>query len=330
MLTGLPNARYLQEQLATVGVGTPGTTCALLMLDMDNLNSFNDTLGHAAGDQVITLVGEAVRTAVRGGDFVARVGGDEFVALIDGAGADEAQMIAARIHDALRGLHQRIPDAPTDVRVSIGLACAPDDAVTADDLMHAADVAMYAAKFAGGGRTASASGSMPDQLPHGHRGRPERLSDNIVRAAVAAASPREREGVSLAQRYALATALRMGVPAHESEVLRMLVARNASLRLVDARPGLDQALSTHVLDALASEWTARDPQSAAVAQVVADTAVQLAWLQLPEPFGVGASISVAIERLSIARRQALEVAVLQEMGQTIREEDAGGLRLRAA
>lgn len=239
-------------------------------------------------------------------------------------------MIATRIHDALRVLHQRIPGAPMDVRVSIGLACAPDDAVTADDLMHAADVAMYAAKFAGGGRTASATGSMPDQRPLGHRGRPDRLSDSIVRAATAAAAPREREGVALAQRYALATALRMGVPAHESEVLRMLVARNAAQRLVDARPGLDQALSAHVLDALASEWAGRDPQSAAVAQVVADTAVQLAWLQLPEPFGAGCGVSVAIERLAAARRQALEVAVLQEMGQAVRIDDAGGLRLRAA
>jgi diguanylate cyclase (GGDEF)-like protein len=330
VLTGLPNARYLQEQLVTAGIGAPGTACAVLMLDMDNLKVFNDTLGHAIGDQVITRVGEVVRSAVRTGDFVARVGGDEFVALIDGAGADEAQMIATRIHDALRVLHQRIPGAPMDVRVSIGLACAPDDAVTADDLMHAADVAMYAAKFAGGGRTASATGSMPDQRPLGHRGRPDRLSDSIVRAATAAAAPREREGVALAQRYALATALRMGVPAHESEVLRMLVARNAAQRLVDARPGLDQALSAHVLDALASEWAGRDPQSAAVAQVVADTAVQLAWLQLPEPFGAGCGVGVAIERLAVARRQALEVAVLQEMGQAIRIDDAGGLRLRAA
>ena len=330
MLTGLPNARYLQERLESAPIGAPGYAAALLMLDMDNLKVFNDTLGHSAGDQVIALVGEAVRTSVREDDFVARIGGDEFVALIDGAGAEEAQIVAARIHDALRGLHQRITGAPTDVRVSIGFACAPDDAVTADDLLHAADVAMYAAKFAGGGRTAAASGAMPEHLPHGYRGRPERLADNVVRAATAAATPREREGVALAQRYALATALRMGVPAHESEVLRMLVARFAALRLVDARPGLDQSLSTLILDALAREWAGRDPQSAAVAQVVAETAVQLAWLQLPEPFGAGCDVSVAIERLGLARRQALESAVLQEMSAALRTDDAGGLRLRAA
>lgn len=330
MLTGLPNARYLQERLDATPIGTPGCASALLMLDMDNLKMFNDTLGHSAGDQVIALVGEAVRTAVREGDFVARVGGDEFVALIDRAGAEEAQVVAARIHETLRGLHQRIPGAPTDVRVSIGLACAPDDAVTADDLLHAADVAMYAAKFAGGGRTAAAGGAMSEDMPHGHRGRPERLADNVMRAATAAATPREREGVALAQRYALATALRMGIPGHESEVLRMLVARHAAQRLADARAGLDQSLSTLILEALAREWAGRDPQSAAVAQVVAETAVQLAWLQLPEPFGVGCDVSAAIERLSVVRRQALEAAVLQEMGVALRASDAGDLRLRAA
>lgn len=330
VLTGLPNARYLQERLEALPVGQPDGACALLMLDMDDLKLFNDTLGHGVGDQVIAMVGEAVRASVRAEDFVACVAGDEFVALIRGAGAEEAQSVATRIHQQLRGVHHQIAGAPTDIRVSIGLACAPADAVSADDLVHAADVAMYAAKFAGGGRTASAGASLPDRFAHRSHGRPERRVDSVVRAATGAAAPREREGIALAQRYALSTALRMGVPTGESEVLRMLVARSAAPRLTAGRPGIDQSLSSLILDALASEWAGRDPQSAAVAQVVADTAVQLAWLQLPAPYGAGCSTSVAVERLGMKGRLALEAAVLQEMVTAIQNDDAGGFRLRAA
>ena len=327
MLTGLPNARYLQEQMDALQLDD---RCALLMLDMDNLKMFNDTLGHAVGDDAIRMVGEIVRGAVRGGDFVARLGGDEFVVLMPHAGTEGAQALAARIHERLSDADAHVENAPSDIRVSIGLATMPDDAATTDELLHAADVAMYAAKFAGGGRTALASGSMVHRLTRNYRRRPERLVDNIVQTATAAAAPREREAIALAQRYALATAGRMGLPAHESEVLRMLVAKQAMDRLKDPQPGLDQTLAFMILDGFAKDWAGRDTQAAALGHAVVEIALTLAWLQLPEPFGADLDLSEAAGRLSETRRDPLDATVLQEMQAALREQPTEGLRTRAA
>lgn len=223
-----------------------------------------------------------------------------------------------------------VENAPSDIRVSIGLATMPDDAATTDELLHTADVAMYAAQFAGGGRTALASGSMVHRLTRNYRRRPERLVDNIVQTATAAAAPREREAIALAQRYALATAGRMGLPAHESEVLRMLVAKQAMDRLKEPQPGLDQALAFMILDGFAKDWAGRDTQAAALGHAVVEIALTLAWLQLPEPFGADLDLSEAAGRLSETRRDVLDATVLQEMQAALRAQPTEGLRTRAA
>jgi len=150
-LTDLPNRVLLQDRLAhelAVAVHS-GAPVALLLLDLDGFKEVNDTLGHTIGDLLLRQVGARLCGALRVGDTVARLGGDEFAALLPGAGEDGARAVAQTIMEAL--------DAPFVVEAqglrvggSIGIALAPAHGMDADALLRRADVAMYAAKRAGG------------------------------------------------------------------------------------------------------------------------------------------------------------------------------------
>ncbi|RLT44507.1 MAG: diguanylate cyclase [Chloroflexi bacterium] len=314
LLTGLPNYRYLQERLREVqaGVSAPSST-SLLMVDMDDLKLFNDTLGHGAGDDAIQAVGRALRAVCRTEDFVARVGGDEFLAVLEGADAPTAVAITERLHDALRTAHLGIPNAPAAVRVSAGVASLPLDSETIEDLLQAADMAMYEAKFAGGGRTGVASELPATRHKRGFTGRPDRVVETVIRAVSASASLHERDAVALAQRYAVGTAIRLGVPPHDAELLRMLVARHAAPGLADARPGLDGILAARMLDGLATDWMSRDAESAAIGQMVVTAALDLAWLQLEAPAGAGYTLEAALQQIRRSASGALGATVRREL-----------------
>ncbi len=150
-LTDLPNRILLQDRLAheLAVAAHSGAPVALLLLDLDGFKEVNDTLGHTVGDLLLRQVSARLCGALRAGDTVARLGGDEFAALLPGAGEDGARAVAQTIMEAL--------DAPFVVegqglRVggSIGIALAPAHGMDADALLRRADVAMYAAKRAGG------------------------------------------------------------------------------------------------------------------------------------------------------------------------------------
>ncbi len=122
---------------------------AVLFLDLDDFKRVNDTLGHAAGDQLLVAVAERLRASARPGDTIARLGGDEFAVLLeDVAGVQEAERAAQRVGHAL--LHPfRLGGRELPVRASVGFALArPGD--EAEALLRHADLAMYAAK--GGGK----------------------------------------------------------------------------------------------------------------------------------------------------------------------------------
>ncbi|MCF6734367.1 GGDEF domain-containing protein [Blastococcus sp. KM273129] len=148
-LTGLPNRRSLVRRLETdLATGRP---TALLLLDLDGFKAVNDGLGHEAGDELLRRLAERLRAAVRPTDLVARLGGDEFVVVLDATDPDVAPECAER----LAGVVSRpvtVAGVPVRVGVSIGLALAsPGDATDPAALLRCADVAMYAAKGAGGG-----------------------------------------------------------------------------------------------------------------------------------------------------------------------------------
>ncbi|CAN5284610.1 GGDEF domain-containing protein [soil metagenome] len=154
LLTGLPN-RALNLKLFAELLAAPqwqDTSAAKLTvfcLDLDGFKSVNDRLGHAAGDAVLVAVAKRLRASVREADFVCRLGGDEFVILLPNITWGKAAEIAQRI---IADISKPFEFEPTvRVGVSIGIASAPRDGVTADELLSAADRAMYDAKRRGKG-----------------------------------------------------------------------------------------------------------------------------------------------------------------------------------
>jgi len=153
-LTALPNRllfrdRLSQELAATTDGSQRG---ALLYVDLDHFKKVNDSVGHLAGDQLLTIVAQRLRSCVKEGDTVARLGGDEFTVILRNVGAPEvAQDAGARIIDALQ---RPVNIAGRDhfVYASIGITLFPDDGNNIEDLMRNADLAMYRAKDGGRSR----------------------------------------------------------------------------------------------------------------------------------------------------------------------------------
>ncbi|WP_084150812.1 GGDEF domain-containing protein [Azohydromonas australica] len=153
-LTGLLNRRGLQEQLAKMNMQSAVVAnVAVLAFDLDNFKPVNDRYSHAAGDLVLKAIAQRLQQQLRSGDAIARVGGDEFVAVLPSvASRQEAVAIAQRI--CLR-LGHPIPLAENSgvcIGASVGVAMLHQDGKDIDTLLHAADKRMYMAKGAGKGQ----------------------------------------------------------------------------------------------------------------------------------------------------------------------------------
>lgn len=150
-LTELPNRAFLRESLNQALREGERASLAVLSLDLDGFKAVNDRHGHPAGDALLITVGERLRGTVAGGDVVARFGGDEFV-IIDSAfsNAGEVEELAQRLIESLSA-PIAIAGEEVTVGVSIGIAFAPVDGRTPEDLLKNADAALYRAKAAGRG-----------------------------------------------------------------------------------------------------------------------------------------------------------------------------------
>jgi diguanylate cyclase (GGDEF)-like protein/PAS domain S-box-containing protein len=152
LLTGLPNRLSLEGSLTEVIREAEATKrgFALLFVDLDRFKAINDTLGHDVGDEVLRTVSARLIESVRGGDIVARPGGDEFIVLLPSIAGDEAvDMIAQRIIRRVRE-PMEIDGHELFVGASIGVATFPEDGRAARALVSHADAAMYRAKRSGG------------------------------------------------------------------------------------------------------------------------------------------------------------------------------------
>lgn len=147
-LTGLPNSRSLLRQFEKeLGrAKRAGSTLQLLMLDLDGFKSVNDTLGHKAGDAMLKEVGRIIRSELRDYDFLARYGGDEFVALVPDMDSADVIELCSRIENAVRDHALSVPGVSTEVGVSVGAANFPAHGESFEVLMIAADKAMYRTK----------------------------------------------------------------------------------------------------------------------------------------------------------------------------------------
>ncbi len=151
-LTGLPNRMLFHDRVkhALMAAQRETEELAVLMLDLDRFKEINDTLGHAAGDDVLREVAWRLSKVTRKGDSIARLGGDEFSILLPRASETDAAMVVSRVSESLEEPIV-VQDLPLRVDASIGLAAFPKDGADADLLIRHADVAMYTAKAANGG-----------------------------------------------------------------------------------------------------------------------------------------------------------------------------------
>ena len=154
-LTGLPNRDLFLDRLqqALDRSSRDGVLRAVLFLDIDNFKVVNDSLGHKAGDELLTVVAARLRACLRPGDSAARLGGDEFVVLLDGVGdAGDANRVAERIAEVLDSPIE-LGERQVVVGASVGIAMTADHGIEPDVVLRNADVAMYEAKKAGKGRS---------------------------------------------------------------------------------------------------------------------------------------------------------------------------------
>jgi len=147
-LTNLPNRRVLLDRLldAEYRALRKGWHLGVIYLDLDGFKVVNDTLGHQAGDELLRNIGSAMTPVLDPGDCLARVGGDEFVVVVeDVKGREELTALAERLKAAVE--NEKIPGHGTNtVRASYGIAIFPADGRSAHDVMREADSAMYDAK----------------------------------------------------------------------------------------------------------------------------------------------------------------------------------------
>jgi diguanylate cyclase (GGDEF)-like protein/PAS domain S-box-containing protein len=150
-LTELPNRSRLRDGFEALKARPRGLErAAFFFIDIDNFKDVNDTLGHAAGDDLLAATARTLKALVGRDDILVRHGGDEFVIVLPGADADDATAFAEKVRAAFRE-PVRIGDTRAAAAMSIGVSLYPDDGADADTLLTNADAAMYAAKRSGRG-----------------------------------------------------------------------------------------------------------------------------------------------------------------------------------
>ncbi|KAF1857649.1 hypothetical protein Lal_00013117 [Lupinus albus] len=157
-LTGLLNRRAFMERGTALleEVWRQGQPVSVLMIDADHFKSINDGFGHQAGDDVLRMLADILQTAVRSGDLLGRLGGEEFAIILPGADGPDADRIAERLLADVRQARVPVPGRMLAITISIGISVMRRRS-TLDDLLATADQALYAAKTAGRDRRAVAA-----------------------------------------------------------------------------------------------------------------------------------------------------------------------------
>lgn len=156
-LTDLFNRRHFDEVLLQEiqRHSRYGSSFSVAFMDVDNFKSFNDISGHPAGDKLLKQIAHLIKRAIRGIDLAFRYGGDEFAIIMSHTPEEDAYSVTERIRNMV------IEDLLVNVTMSIGLASWPNDGLSTDELVNAADTALYHAKRTGGNRTCIISQVLP-------------------------------------------------------------------------------------------------------------------------------------------------------------------------
>ncbi len=154
-LTGLFNRRYMEETLERelLRAARKQLSLGIIMLDVDNLKQFNDTWGHAAGDEILRELGSLLLRQVRGEDIACRYGGDEFILVLPDASREVTRERAELICKYAKQFHLQFEgQSLAAVTLSLGVAVFPEHGATSTGILRAVDAALYRAKHEGGGR----------------------------------------------------------------------------------------------------------------------------------------------------------------------------------
>ena len=156
-LTGLFNRRKLEHELTLhfESLARYSVPTSIFLFDLDNLKKVNDTKGHHVGDEMIQVVANICRSALRATDFACRLGGDEFVVVLPNTGREQAIQFAKRLHDRLRKELSRFSVEETIVTASIGVTTMLPEDRSYEDTLQRADGALYEAKSMGKDRIVS-------------------------------------------------------------------------------------------------------------------------------------------------------------------------------
>ena len=170
-LTGLPNRKLFREnlELALRSADTNGTNMALMLIDVDDFKTTNDTFGHDNGDRLLQEFARRLKLCFRVEDTIARIGGDEFaVVLPDSPQVEGLERLANRIRVEMAGGFE-VEGESVEMSASLGIALYPDHAANATELLRQADIALYNSKEGGRGVHCFYSHAMGEQLALRHR-----------------------------------------------------------------------------------------------------------------------------------------------------------------
>ncbi len=158
-LTGLLNRRSLDEMIDSEisRHSRYGGVFTLAILDLDSFKSYNDTKGHPAGDALLAEVGNIIRSMIRNSDFAFRYGGDEFAILLPQTSIEAASQVTERVRESIA---KEFETGDINITASIGLASWPEDGMGHSDIIAAADLTLYRAKWSGGNKIFCASGTL--------------------------------------------------------------------------------------------------------------------------------------------------------------------------
>jgi diguanylate cyclase (GGDEF)-like protein len=158
-MTGLYNHGHLLDtlQLEVERARRLKHFFSIMMIDVDNFKQYNDSLGHPAGDKLLSEIGQLIKASIRSIDYAARYGGDEFLVLLHEVGSEGARRLAERIRSSLAAKSWN--QGPDKVTLSLGVASFPEHGDDPDTIIASADAALYEAKRRGRNQTTSAPGA---------------------------------------------------------------------------------------------------------------------------------------------------------------------------
>lgn len=185
-LTGLPNRKLLEERLESTlaSAKMQGSTHALLYIDIDFFHRINDSFGHLAGDELLRRVTPVLQAAVRKGELLARIGGDEFAVLIENCSAEFAQQAAVQLRDAVQAWQFEWSDKAFQVGVSVGVVAITRLSPNLSGVLSEADTACFTAKEQGRNRVFAFHDATTSQyMRQTSRGWLKRINDALAEGA---------------------------------------------------------------------------------------------------------------------------------------------------